>query len=105
MGAKENLYHAVIHVTFTYLRQYVQSEVSSLRDRLDAAVVVHRTGYLFEFKLDGDAGAALQQMRERGYRSGLPPEVERVVGIGVTFSSEEKRVTGWEVGAVEAGGW
>ncbi len=107
VGAKENLYHAVIHVAFTYLGQYVQSEVSSLRGRLDAAVVVDRTGYLFEFKLDGDAKAALQQMRERGYRSGLPPEVERVVGIGVNFSSEEKRVTGWEVGEVdeEIGGY
>ena len=105
IGAKENLYHAIIHVAFTYLGQYVQSEVSSLRGRLDAAVVVDRTGYLFEFKLDGDAKAALQQMRERGYRSGLPPEVERVVGIGVNFGSQEKRVSGWEVGEVALGGY
>ena len=33
VDAEKNLYHAVIHIVFTYLGQYIQSEVSTLRGR------------------------------------------------------------------------
>ena len=58
VGAKENLYHAVVHVLFTYLGQYVRSEVSSLRGRLDSLVETETHVYIMEFKLNGSATGA-----------------------------------------------
>lgn len=96
-NAKENLYHAVVHLMFTYLGQYVQSEVSSLRGRLDSMVVVGRRAYLFEFKLDGSTGEALDQIKNKNYRASLPPSVSDITAIGVNFSGESKTVEGWSV--------
>ena len=97
IGEKENLYHALIHLLFTYLGQYVASEVSTLRGRADAVVQTDTHAYIFEFKLDDSAEAALAQIRSRDYAAPFRAGSMEVVAIGVNFSSEEKRIVGWEV--------
>ncbi len=97
IDAKENLYHAIIHLLFTYLGQYTNAEVSVLRGRVDAVVQTDTHVYVLEFKLDGSAQAALDQIHERGYTDAQRSSGKKVVCIGVNFSSEEKRIDGWEV--------
>ena len=97
VAAKENLYHALIHLLFTYLGQYIQSEVNTLRGRIDSVVETDDHVYVLEFKLDGSAEAALAQIQERGYLEAKRSAGKKVVAIGVNFSSSEKGITGWAV--------
>ncbi|MCO6477881.1 MAG: AAA family ATPase [Phaeodactylibacter sp.] len=95
--ARENLYHALIHLLFTYLGQYMQSEVSVLRGRLDAVVQTASHIYIFEFKLDESAKAALVQIRQKDYATPYRISGKQVVAVGVNFSSEHKAINDWEV--------
>ena len=95
IDGKENLYHALIHLLFTYLGQYIRSEVSTLRGRIDAVVETDTHVYVLEFKLDSSAEVALEQIRTRGYVAGERAAGKEVVAIGVNFSSELKRIEGW----------
>ncbi len=97
VAAKENLYHALIHLLFTYLGQYITSEVSVLRGRVDAVVQTATHVYILEFKLDGSAEEALAQIKERDYATAYRATGKEVVAVGVNFSSVEKRVVGWVV--------
>ena len=63
----------------------VRAEESSAAGRLDVAVLLEGEAWLFELKIDERAseGAALEQLRERGYadRYSRPRRTVRVVGI------------------------
>ena len=97
IGEKENLYHALVHLLFTYLGQYVQSKVSILNGHIDALVKTDRHIYVLEFKLDQSAEAALAQIKERDYTAAFKADGRTVVAIGVNFNSAEKRIVGWLV--------
>ena len=103
IDGKENLYHALIHLMFTYLGQYIRSEVNTLRGRIDAVVETDIHIYVLEFKLDSSAEAALEQIQTRGYVAAERAAGKEVVAIGVNFSSELKRIEGWLVAPVAAG--
>ena len=45
--------------------------------------------YVMEFKMDGSAQSALEQIRERGYTKPYLADKRKVFSIGVNFSSEK----------------
>ena len=45
--------------------------------------------YVMEFKKDGSAQSALEQIRERGYTKPYLADKRKVFSIGVNFSSEK----------------
>ncbi|MGN0087828.1 MAG: PD-(D/E)XK nuclease domain-containing protein, partial [Candidatus Limimorpha sp.] len=45
--------------------------------------------YVMEFKMDGSAQSALEQIRERGYIKPYLADKRKVFSIGVNFSSEK----------------
>ena len=94
-NAKENFYHALIHLLFTYLGQYMASEVSVAGGRADAVVQTDTHVYVLEFKLNGSAEAAIAQIRERGYAAAQHTAGKEVVAVGINFDSAEKRVSEW----------
>jgi Predicted AAA-ATPase/PD-(D/E)XK nuclease superfamily len=92
----ERFYHALIHLTFTLLGVYVQSEVHTARGRCD--VVVHTKDYIyaFEFKLDKTAQAALAQIEDKGYLNPYRNQTDKqLIAVGVNFSTELKAVESW----------
>ncbi len=88
----EHYYHAIIHLTFRLLGIYVESQVQTSDGRIDAIVQLKDYVYAFEFKLDGDAEAALQQIKERGYLVPYQHQDRTCIGIGLNFSKELKKV-------------
>ena len=93
----ERFYHALIHLTFTLLGVYVQSEVHTSRGRCDALVQTQRYVYGFEFKLDKTSSQALSQVKEKGYLTPYKPLGKALVAVGVNFSTATKSVESWEV--------
>ena len=47
--------------------QFTQAEVKSAKGRADAIVKTPKYIYVFEFKLNGTAEEALQQIEDKGY--------------------------------------
>ena len=89
----------MVYSYFAALGYEIVVEESSSHGRLDMAV---RTGghvYLFEFKVVEmtPPGAALAQLRERGYADKYRGGCEPIHPIGVEFSRETRNVTAFEL--------
>ena len=93
----EAFYHALIHLTFSLVGVFVQSEINSSNGRLDAMVETSETIYILEFKLDKTAEEALQQIRDKNYFQAYSNREKQRVGIGINFSKKDKKVDGFKV--------
>jgi hypothetical protein len=87
--------HALVHLTFSLLGTYIQSEVHSSKGRCDALVHTPQYVYALEFKLDKSAEVALAQIKEKGYLKPYAASGKRLMAVGVNFSSEKKAVEGY----------
>ena len=65
----------------------VEKETSE--GRIDCVVEWPEYVYVMEFKKDGSAQSALEQIRERGYTKPYLADKRKVFSIGVNFSSEK----------------
>jgi uncharacterized protein involved in tellurium resistance len=88
----EHFYHAIIHLTFTLLGVYVQSEVQTSDGRMDALIHFKDYIYCIEFKLDKSADEAIQQIKDKGYLEPFAYENKKRIAIGINFSTEKKKV-------------
>ena len=74
---------------------YIEKEQS--HGRLDCCVETPKYIYIFEFKLDGSAEAALKQIDDMGYANEFLASGKKIYKIGVNISSETGTVAGWKV--------
>lgn len=72
---------------------YIEKEQSY--GRLDCCVETPKYVYIFEFKLDGSAKDALQQIDDRGYANEFLSSGKAIYKIGVNISSETGTVADW----------
>ncbi len=95
----EGFYASVFYSYFAALGYEIVVEDSSSHGRLDMAVTTGGHVHLFEFKVVEMAspGAALAQLRERGYAAKYRGRGEPIHLIGVEFSRETRNVTAFEV--------
>ena len=98
----EGYYASVFYAYFASLGLDIVPEEASNAGRLDMAVRFNGQVYLFEFKVVEiePEGAALEQIKKRGYADKYRDRNEPIHLIGVEFSREQRRVVGF---AVEAG--
>jgi hypothetical protein len=98
----EGYYASVFYAYFASLGLDIVPEESSNAGRLDMAVRFNGNVYLFEFKVVElePEGAALAQIKARGYADKYRDRGEPIHMIGVEFSREQRKVVGF---AVEAG--
>ena len=99
IAAYEGYYASVFYSYFAATGFDVTVEDSSSRGRADMAVRFGGNVCLFEFKVveQASAGAALAQLKERGYADKYRASGERIHLIGVEFSKETRNVTAFEV--------
>jgi hypothetical protein len=88
----EHFYHAIIHLTFTLLGVYVQSEVQTSDGRMDVLIQMKDYIYCVEFKLDESANKAIQQIKNKGYLEPFAHDHRKRIAIGINFSREKKKV-------------
>ena len=94
----ENYFQAVVYLVFTLLGRFAQVEMRSAAGRVDVVAQARRFVYLMELKRDGSPLEALAQIDERGYAAPFAADSRTLVKIGASFSSETRRLAGWEVG-------
>ena len=77
---------------YTVYTEKVQSQ-----GRVDCIVETPQYIYIFEFKLDGTADEALQQIEEKGYAREYTSDKRQVYKIGANFSSETGTIGEWKI--------
>ncbi len=89
------LYHGLIHVIFSYLGMFIQSEVHSSQGRADAVVETAGDVFVFEFKMNKTAADALAQLRTNGYADKYRTGGKTIMAIGVNFNATTRTVDDW----------
>ncbi len=77
----------------------VEKETSE--GRIDCVIECPEYVYVIEFKLDGSAEEALQQIETKGYAQPYAADPRQVIAIGINFSSEKGTIDGFELRKVE----
>ncbi|MFK7948012.1 MAG: AAA family ATPase [Saprospiraceae bacterium] len=93
----EGYFQTVIYLVTAYLELTVSSEVTKHKGRLDLVAETENFIYLMEFKLDGTATNAIEQIKNREYAAAYKNASKQVVLVGVNFSKEERNVESFEV--------
>jgi len=93
----ERHYQVIFYLVFRLMGQFVDAEVRSAKGRADAVVKTKDRIYVFEFKLNGTAQEALQQIEEKGYMIPYTMDPRQKVKVGVDFSKEERNINDFVV--------
>lgn len=91
----ERHYQVVFYLVFKLMGQFTGAEVLSARGRADAVVETPKYIYVFEFKLNGTAEQALQQISEKGYLIPYQADGRKLVKVGVELSAEKRNIDRW----------
>ena len=75
----------------------VYVEKAQSQGRVDCVLETADYVYVFEFKLDGTAAEALQQIEEKGYAREYAADSRTLYKIGAGFSSETGTICDWTV--------
>ena len=95
---RERYFHYTFYLIFRLLSTHiVLTEKQQSQGRADCIIEMPKAVYIFEFKLDGTAGSALQQIKKRGYARPYLADERKVECIGVSFSSETGTIEDWKV--------
>ena len=90
-------YQNVMFILFKLLGFYTQAEYHTSEGRIDMVVKTKDYIYVMEFKLDGTAEEAMQQIESKDYALPFECDGRKLVKVGVNFSYEKRNVERWIV--------
>ena len=103
-GDKENHFQNMMWVVFKMMGFYSQTEYHTSDGRIDLLVETPQYRYIMEFKLDGTAEEALQQIKDKNYQlqffgDALTTNKDqgKTYIIGVNFSKETRTIDRWVI--------
>ena len=91
----EQCYHLIFYLVFTNLSFRINTEVKTSKGRMDAVITTPQFIYIFEFKLDESADAAISQIKEREYYQKYLLDQKQLVLVGVNFDSATGQIESW----------
>ncbi len=92
----EAFYHALVHLHFRYLGLMIDSEVFTSDGRMDAVVKTNTHIYIFEFKINRSADAAMKQIKAKDYALKYAADNRTVMGIGINFNTQKRTMSSWK---------
>ena len=84
---REKYYQTLFYAVFVLIGARTFAECWTNRGRVDAVVETPCGIYVFEFKLDGTAEAALAQIKEKGYHEKYLRRGKKVTLVGAAFDA------------------
>ena len=95
---KERYFHYTFYLLLRLASTYITyTEKEQSQGRVDCIIETDKYIYIFEFKLDGTAKEALQQIEEKGYAQPYLTDSRKLYKIGCSFSSETGTIEDWDV--------
>ena len=96
-GDAEKNFQYAMYIIMELLGEYVQAERSTSNGRIDLLLQTKDYIYIVELKIDNTADAALQQIEDKGYAKPFVNDPRKIFKIGVSFSTENRRIEDWKV--------
>lgn len=94
----ERHYQNILFIVFRLLGFYTKVEYHTSEGRVDLVLQTAHFTYVMEFKLDGTAEEALQQIEEKHYATPFAADKERkLFKAGINFSKETHGIEKWVV--------
>jgi hypothetical protein len=90
---REKYYQTLFYAVFVLIGARTFAECWTNRGRVDAVVETPCGIYVFEFKLDGTAEAALAQIKEKGYHEKYLRRGKKVTLVGAAFDAEMRNLS------------
>ena len=90
-------YQNVLFIVFKLVGFYVKAEYRTSEGRIDLVLQTDKFIYVMEFKLDGTAEEALQQINEKHYAQPFEADERKLFKIGVNFSAAIRNIEKWLV--------
>lgn len=94
----ENHYQNVLFIISRLMGFYAKVEYHTSQGRIDLIVQTKDYCYVMEFKLDGTAEQALQQIQDKNYVLPFEMDGQRIIRVGMNFSKETRNIDGVKVG-------
>ena len=94
-GDKENHFQNMMWVVFKMMGFYSHTEYHTSNGRIDLLLETPQYRYIMEFKLDGTAEEALQQIKDKDYPLQFQQDDRQTFIIGVNFSKETRTIDRW----------
>lgn len=91
-GDKENHFQNMMWVVFKMMGFYSHAEYHTSDGRIDLLVETPQYRYIMEFKLDGTAEEALQQIKDKDYPLQFTLDDKKTWLMGINFSKETRTI-------------
>lgn len=90
-------YQNVLFIVFKLVGFYVKAEYHTSQGRVDLVLQTDHFIYVMEFKFEGTAEEALQQIEEKGYALPFAADPRKLLKVGVNFSNRMRNIESWIV--------
>lgn len=90
-------YQNVLYIVCKLVGFYVKAEYHTSEGRVDMVLQTDKFIYIMEFKLNGTAEEALQQIEDKHYARPFETDSRKLFKIGVNFSAEMRNIEKWLV--------
>ena len=90
-------YQNVLFIVFKLIGFYVKAEYHTSQGRIDLVLQTDHFIYVMEFKLEGTAEEALQQINDKHYAQAFSTDKRQIFKIGINFSNETRNIEKWIV--------
>ena len=98
---REQYFHYTFYLLMRLVSCYtVYTEKQLSEGRADCIVETPQYIYIFEFKLDGTAQEALQQIKDKGYATAYAADPRPLFCVGASFSSKTGTVEEWQTAPI-----
>lgn len=97
LGNLELHYRNVIYLTMKLMGFFTEAEMRTAAGRIDLMVKTPDFLYLFEFKVNGSAEAAMDQINDRDYLMPFRADGRRIIKVGANFDDAIRSISSWLV--------
>ena len=91
----EKYYQTIFYTLFLLLGVYIEAEARTNKGRIDAVAACGNWVYIFEFKLNQNAKAAMNQIRQKEYYQKYSQSGKNIILIGANFDFAQRQITDW----------
>ncbi len=97
VGDAELYFQNAFYLITKMLGFYTEVEWTISDGRIDMVAKTKKYIYLFEFKYDQNAEAALRQIDDKSYAAPFATDSRKLYKIGVNFSRLHRRIDDWKI--------
>lgn len=90
----ENHYQNVLFIISRLMGFYTRAEYHTSEGRIDMVIQTSNYCYVLEFKLDGTAEDALNQIQDKSYTLPFEQNGQQIIKIGMNFSASTRNIDG-----------